>query len=134
MKMSHKSLQAEGALVIHDDLKTQDEVKKLQEGYSCKDLRYANTSRTQVILPSCNEAFRGQTIRRVKKKKEMHICTKSIGKLQLKFEKYESKEDRIMSPRQEEKKISNGRAQMMQGDVCIEGECRIMTMHTYEIF
>ena len=29
---------AEGALVIHDDLKTRDEVKKLQEGYSCKDL------------------------------------------------------------------------------------------------
>ena len=44
MKMSHKSMGAEGALVIHDDLKTQDEVKKLQEGYSCKDLRYANTS------------------------------------------------------------------------------------------
>jgi hypothetical protein len=34
----------EGALVIHDDLKTRDEVKKLQEGYSCKDLRYANMS------------------------------------------------------------------------------------------
>ena len=37
---------AEGALVIHDDLKTRDEVKKLQKGYSCKELRYANTSRT----------------------------------------------------------------------------------------
>jgi len=135
MKMSHKSMQAEGALVIHDDLKTRDEMKKLQEGYSCKDLRYANMSRTQVILPSYKGTFRGQTTsRRVKKKKEMHICMKSIGKLQLKFEKYESKEDRIMSPRQEEKEIPNGRAQMMQGDVCIEGECRIMTMHTYEIF
>ena len=40
---------------------------------------------------------------------------KSIGKLQLKVEKYESKEDRIMSPRQEEKKVRNGRAQKMQG-------------------
>ena len=116
MKMSHKSMQAEGALVIHDDLKTQDEMKNLQEGYSCKDLRYANTPRTQIILPSYKEAFRGQTTRRVKKKKEMHICTKSIGKLQLKVEKYESKEDRIMSPRQEEKKVRNGRAQKMQGD------------------
>ena len=117
MKMSHKSMQAEGALVIHDDLKTRDEMKKLQEGYSCKDLRYANMSRTQVILPSYKGTFRGQTTsRRVKKKKEMHICTKSIGKLQLKVEKYESKEDRIMSPRQEEKKVRNGRAQKMQGD------------------
>ena len=67
----------EGALVIHEDLKTRDEVKKLREGYSFKDLRYANTSRTQVILPSYKEAFREQTTRRVKKKKEMHICTKS---------------------------------------------------------
>ena len=66
--MSHKSMGAEGALVIHDDLKTQDEVKKLQEGYSCKDLRYANTSRTQIIFPSYKEAFRGKTTRRVKKK------------------------------------------------------------------
>jgi len=42
----------EGALVIHEDLKTRDEVKKLQKRYSCKELRYANTSQTQVILPS----------------------------------------------------------------------------------
>ena len=69
-------------------------MKKLRERYSCKDLRYANTSRTQVILPSYKELFRGQTTRRVKKKKEMHICTKYIGKLQLKVEKYESTEDR----------------------------------------
>ena len=69
----------EGALVIHDDLKTRDEVNKLQKGYSCKNLRYANTSRTQVILPSYKEPFRGQTTRRVKKKKDIHICTKSIG-------------------------------------------------------
>ena len=67
----------EGALVIHEDLKTRDEVKKLQKGYSCKELRYANTSQTQVILPSYKEAFKGQTTRRVKKKKKMHICTKS---------------------------------------------------------
>ena len=85
-------------------------VKKLQEGYSCKDLRYANTPRTQIILPSYKEAFREQTTRRVKKKKDIHICTKSIGKLQLKVEKYESKEDRIMSPGQEKKKVRNGRA------------------------
>ena len=45
----------------------------------------------------------------------MHICTKSIGKLQLTVEKYESKEDRIMSPREEDKKVRNGRAQKMQG-------------------
>ena len=67
-------------------------------------------------MPSYKEAFRRQTTRRVKEKKEMHICMKSIGKLQLKVEKYESKEDRIMSPRQEEKKVRNGRAQKMQGD------------------
>ena len=91
-------------------------MKKHREKYSCKDLRYANTSRTQVILPSYKELFRGQTTRRVKKKKEMHICTKYIGKLQLKVEKYESKEDRIMSPREEDKKVRNGRAQKMQGD------------------
>jgi len=36
----------EGALVTHEDLKTRDEVKKLQKGYSCKELRYANTSQT----------------------------------------------------------------------------------------
>ena len=84
----------EGALVIHEDLKTRDEVKKLQKGYSCKELRYANTSQTQVILPSYKEAFKEQTTRRVMKKKKMHICMKSIGKLQLKVEKYESTEDR----------------------------------------
>ena len=67
-------------------------------------------------MPSYKEAFRGQTTRRVKKKNEMYICTKSIGKLQLKVEKYESKEDRIMSPRQEKKKVRNGSAQKMQGD------------------
>ena len=38
---------------------------------------------------------------------------KSIGKLQLKVEKYESKEDRIVSPRQDKKKVQNGRAQKM---------------------
>jgi hypothetical protein len=31
-------------------------------------------------------------------------------------EKYELKEDRIMSPREEDKKLRNGRAQKMQGD------------------
>ena len=105
--------------MIHDDLKTRDEMKKLQEGYSCKDLRYANMSRTQVILLSYKGTFRGQTTsRRVKKKKEMHICMKSIGKLQLKVEKYESKEDRIMLLGQERKKARNGRVQKMQGAAC----------------
>ena len=36
----------EGALVIYEDLKIRDEVNKLQKGYSCKELRYANTSQT----------------------------------------------------------------------------------------
>jgi hypothetical protein len=52
--------------------------------------------------------------RRVKEKKEMHICMKSIEKLQLKVEKYKSNEDRIMLSGQE-KKARNGRAQKMQG-------------------
>jgi len=66
-------------------------------------------------LPSYKEAFRRQTTRRVKEKKEMHICMKSIEKLQLKVEKYKSNEDRIMLPGQEKKKARNGRAQKMQG-------------------
>ena len=66
-------------------------------------------------MPSYKEAFRGQTTRRVKKKKEMHIYTKTLRKLQLKIEKYESKEDQIMSTGQEKKKVRNGRAQRMQG-------------------
>ena len=45
----------------------------------------------------------------------MHICMKSIEKLQLKVEKYKSNEDRIMLPGQEKKKTRNGRAQKMQG-------------------
>ena len=45
----------------------------------------------------------------------MHICMKSIEKLQLKVEKYKSNEDRIMLPGQEKKKARNGRAQKMQG-------------------
>ena len=69
-------------------------------------------------MPSYKEAFKGQTTRRVKKKKKMHICMKSIGKLQLKVEKYESKEDRIMSPGQDKKKVRNGIAQKMQGAAC----------------
>ena len=48
----------------------------------------------------------------------MHICMKSIGKLQLKVEKYESKEDRIMLLGQERKKARNGRVQKMQGAAC----------------
>ena len=43
---------------------------------------------------------------------------KSIGKLQLKVEKYESKEDRIMLPGQERKEARNGRVQKMQGAAC----------------
>ena len=66
-------------------------------------------------MTSYKEAFRGQTTRRVKEKKEMHICMKSIEKLQLKVEKYKSNEDRIMLPGQEKKKARNGRAQKMQG-------------------
>ena len=42
----------EGALTIHEDLKTRDELMKLLEGYSCEDLRNDNMSRAQVILPS----------------------------------------------------------------------------------
>ena len=69
-------------------------------------------------MPSYKEAFRGQTTRRVKEKKEMHICMKSIEKLQLKVEKYKSNEDRIMLPGQEKKKARNGRAQEMHGATC----------------
>lgn len=38
-----------GALVIYEDLKIRDEVKKLPKGYSYEDLMYANMSRVRLF-------------------------------------------------------------------------------------
>lgn len=57
------------AWVIHEDLEIRDVVKKILERYNYEDLRYTNTSQAHVILPPYKEAFRGQTTRRVKKKR-----------------------------------------------------------------
>jgi hypothetical protein len=97
--------------VIHEELKAHDDNvwrSKLLE------LRYANASLAKVILQSYKETSRGKTPRKVNKKEEVHGCIKSAGNLQLKFEKYEPKEDQIMSQGQGKKKARNGRAQKIQ--------------------
>lgn len=47
------------SLVIHRDMKESYMMKKLLGGYDGEDLRYANSSPHEVILPSYKKASRG---------------------------------------------------------------------------
>ena len=103
------------------------------------DLRYVDESLAKVILPSYKETSRGKIPRRVKIQKSI----KSSGKLQLMVEKYQPKEDRVMSLGQENKKAWSGRAHKIQGQchtmiwlletsMHCEGVLKY-TMHTWNI-
>lgn len=66
-------------------------------------------------LHTIKRVFKGKTMRKVKKKENMHGCIKSMRKVPLKTEVYVTKEENIMSRGQENKKVRNKRAHNIQG-------------------